>query len=74
MYSIIQSTRYREIVEYSNNVNKFDNVNEFCFSRTDSLCNIADFVEIFTVFSPFDKGNHSVQTSTSLNVWCVLAT
>ena len=40
------------MVENSNNVNKFDNVSEFCFSRTDSPCNIADFVEIFAVFSP----------------------
>ena len=50
--SIIKSTSYREVVENSNNINKFDNVSEFCFSRTDSPCNIADFVEIFTVFTP----------------------
>ena len=43
---------YREVVENSNNVNKFDNVSEFCFSRTDGPCNIPDFVEIFAVFSP----------------------
>ena len=48
---IISSTRYREVVENSNNVTKFD-VSQFCFSRTDSPCNIADFVEIFSVFSP----------------------
>ena len=49
---IIESTRCPEVVESSNNVNKFNNVSEFCFSRTDSPCNITYFVEIFTVFIP----------------------
>ena len=49
---IIKSTRYHEVVENSNSGNKFDNVSEFCFSQTDSPCNIADFVENFAVFTP----------------------